>query len=156
MDLNLSLLNNNDTLLHVASCRKNKEVVQIFLTNSAFKSVKNIPNQSTTYDNPKINEINKLLVADFDFFYVQKDIPDNDYIEWSPFGDNLIKKRKAFREQIDLYKTYDNRHPSITQLLVEIIEYYINEYLVQREGFSKYDAEKLGDILKKVLKKKII
>ena len=148
MELNLNSLNDSNTSLHVSSYRKDKEVVQIFLTNSAFKSMKNISNQSTTFDQSKINEINELLLADFDFFYVQSEIPDNDYIEWSPSDDYLIAKRKVFRDQIDLYKTYNSRHPSITQLLVEIME-----YLVQREDFPQRDAEILREYFKKSIEK---
>ncbi|CAF4596147.1 unnamed protein product, partial [Rotaria sp. Silwood2] len=52
-------------------------------------------------------------------------------IEWSVVGDDLLGKRREFRQAIDLYKTYDNHH-LISKLLAEVIHYYLNEYLVNQ------------------------
>ena len=140
--------------LHVASCRTDHQVAQLFFTNRAFIPLKNISYQSTQYDESTINEIKKLLRANPDFLDTENEFPDNDYIEWSLSGDMLKKKRKEFREQIDVYKTYDNQHPSITHLLIEIIEYYISEYLVQQEKFSESEVEKLRNCFKQAIKEK--
>ncbi|CAF4344411.1 unnamed protein product [Rotaria sp. Silwood2] len=61
------------------------------------------------------------------------------------------KKRKQFREQIDLYKTYDNQHPLITKLLIEIIEYYLNDYLIQQEQFPEKEGKKLEFFFKQAI-----
>ena len=118
--------------LHVINYHGYNETIQLFFTNSALKSLENNSYQLTTYDESKINEIKKLLLADSDLHYLQNEIPDNDYIEWSLTCNNLIKKRKEFRERIDVYKTYDNQHHLITKLL---LEYYLHEYLDKQEGF---------------------
>ena len=87
-------------------------------------------------------------MADSDLHYLQNEIPDNDYIEWSLTCNNLIKKRTEFRERIDVYKTYDNQHYLITKLLVE---YYLHEYLDKQEGFSPDEIQKIGNCFQKAI-----
>ena len=79
---------------------------------------------------------------------------DDDYIEWSLIGENLILKRQEFRQQIDLYKSYSNHHHSITRLLTEIIDYYIKEYLAHEEHFSADQINRLEQYFQKAIKEK--
>mgnify|MGYP007021850971 FL=1 len=91
------------------------EVMELLLTHRALRS----PIESNK------EEIISLLRDSNSFsFSSENEIPSNDYIEWSLTSDNLIQKRKHFREQISLYNNYDIRHPSITMQIVEIIQYY--------------------------------
>ena len=128
--------------LQLANPHRHKEVVELILTNNALESLENIPTEK-----PTINQLlnNSLLL------YSEEEIPDSDYIEWSLTGEKLIKKRREFREQIDLYKTYDNRHHLINKLIIEIIHYYIKEYLVKQERLSRTYAEKLERCFQKAI-----
>ena len=103
------------------------EVMELLLTHRALRS----PIESNK------EEIISLLRDSNSFsFSSENEIPSNDYIEWSLTSDNLIRKRKHFRKQISLYNNYDIRHPSITMQIVEIIQYYIKEYLFREENFA--------------------
>src|SRR5271167_4654717 len=51
--------------LHIASCYRYNEVVQLFLTNSALKSLENISSQVVLYDESKIDELKKLFLKLF-------------------------------------------------------------------------------------------
>ncbi|CAF1332210.1 unnamed protein product [Adineta steineri] len=137
--------------LHFAHYSGNNEIVQFFFTNEAFTSLAYISSQLTLYDKSKRNEIKQLFLKTYNLHNFQEEIPDNNYIIWSISDDNLIKKGKEFREQIDLYKTYDNQHHLITKLLIEIVEYYLNEYLIQQERFSRDQIEKIRDCFTKAI-----
>jgi hypothetical protein len=104
------------------------------------------------------DELNRLFLKNWNLFHSQEenlnDDDDDDYIEWSVVGDNLIKKRQEFREQIDLYKTYNNQHHLITRLLIEIIDYYIKEYLVEQERFPAKEIQKLEKYFQQAIKEK--
>jgi len=50
-----------------------------------------------------------------------------------------------------MYKTYDNQHHLITKLFIEIIEYYINQYLVEQEHFSKEHTLNIENYFQKVI-----
>ncbi|CAF0893549.1 unnamed protein product [Adineta steineri] len=120
--------------LHVASFCGHSETVQFFLTDSAFTSLATISSQLTL-----LNQL-KRASSLYDF---REEIPDNNYIVWSINGESLIGKGREFRKQIDLYKTYDNQHHLITILLIEIVEYYLNEYLIKQEHFSSTKIDEL-------------
>ncbi|CAF1382790.1 unnamed protein product [Adineta steineri] len=137
--------------LHFTHYSGNNEIIQFFFTNEAFTSLAYISSQLTLYDKWKRNEIKQLFLKTYNLHNFQEEIPDNNYIIWSISDDNLIKKREEFREQIDLYKTYDNQHHLITKLLIEIVEYYLNEYLIQQERFSKDQIEKIRDCFTKAI-----
>ncbi|CAF1332280.1 unnamed protein product [Adineta steineri] len=137
--------------LHFAHCSGNNEIVQFFFTNEAFTSLAYISSQLTLYDKSKRNEIKQLFLKTYNLHNFQEEIPDNNYIIWSISDDNLIKKGEEFREQIDLYKTYDNQHHLITKLLIEIVEYYLNEYLIQQEYFSIDNLGKVKDCFIKAI-----
>ena len=132
--------------LHIASHYKSNEFIQLILTNNVLKSFENLSNELLFYD-----EIKKLHIKKADFCDSNEELQESDYIEWSLVGNNLIEKRKEFCEQIDLYKTYDNQHHLITKLLIEIIDYYLNEYLIQQEHFSKEQTNKLEFYFKKAI-----
>ncbi|CAF4210979.1 unnamed protein product [Adineta steineri] len=130
------LSSDGQVALHVASFRGHSEIVQFFLTDSAFTSLATISSQLTLFDISKWAEIQRLVITASNLHDFREEIPDNNYIVWSIEGESLIRKGREFREQIDLYKTYDNQHHSITKLLIEIVEYYLNEYLTEQERFS--------------------
>jgi len=140
-----------NTTLRIATFYGYKKVLQVLLTNTAFKSLQNNLYNTTLYDESRIDEIKKLFQKQSNLFSSHEDIQDYDYIEWSVNDANLIQKRKDFREQIDLYKTYDNQHHLITKLLIEIIEYYLNEYLIQQEQFSKEETQNIENYFKKAI-----
>lgn len=158
LEKNFRIINRMDSYgnvaLHVASYNGYNEVVQFFLTNTALKSLKNISSQSALYHRSEMDEIRKLLIKTSNLHDFEQKIPDNDHIEWSLSGDNLIKRAKEFREQIDLYKTYNNHHHSVTKLLFEIIEYYIKEYLVEQENVSQNEIDKLEFYFKQGIEEK--
>ncbi|CAM4977864.1 unnamed protein product [Rotaria socialis] len=138
--------------LHVASTNiRNNEVAQLLFTNDALKSFESISYPLTPYDESRRKELNTLMENNSNLFHCPQEIPDCDYIEWSLIGKNLIEKRKQFREQIDLYKTYDNRHHLITKLVFEIINYYLNKYLVHQEGFPLFEIKNLESYFKKAI-----
>jgi hypothetical protein len=137
-----------DIKLHVTNYTKHNEIFQLLLTNDALQSLENI---SFT----RRNQIRNLFLENSNLFNSSSEIEDSsDYIEWSLIGDDLIKKRQEFREQIDLYKTYDNQHNFITKLLIEIIDYYLNQYLIQQEHFSKDETNKLEFYFKRAIEEK--
>ncbi|CAF1482443.1 unnamed protein product [Didymodactylos carnosus] len=140
--------------LHIANSHGDNEDVQFFFTNSAFVSLENISSQLTLYDKSKRDEIKKLILKTCNLHGFSKEIPDNIYIIWSINGDNLIKKGKEFCEQIDLYKTYDNQHHLITKLLIEIVEYYLNEYLIKEERFSGDKIKQIKDCFNNAIEEK--
>jgi hypothetical protein len=148
-----------NVILSVATLDGFNQMVQIFFTNSAFQSLGNASHQLAPYNASKMDELNRLLLENSNLFHSQEenldvDDDDDDYIEWSLFGDNLIKKRKEFREQIDLYKTYDNQYQSITRLLMEIIDYYIKEYLVEEKQFSTDEIKQLEHYFQQAINEK--
>ena len=141
----------------VALSRANLEEfndIQIFLTNNALQAFTRIPHTLTPYDASRMDQLHELFLQHWNLFDLQQQIIDDDYIEWSLVGDNLIRKRQEFREQIDLYKTYDNEHHSITRLLIEIIDYYIKEYLAQEEHVSADEITKLEGYFRQAINEK--
>jgi hypothetical protein len=130
--------------LYVTNSYGYNEVFQLFLTNNALKSIENISS-----DLSRIDQIRKLFLKNSNLFYSHKEIEDSDYIEWSLTGENLIKKRREFRSQIDLYKTYDNQNHLITKLLIEIID-----YLIHREHFPADEKDKLEFYFKRAIEEK--
>ncbi|UJR11722.1 hypothetical protein I4U23_015903 [Adineta vaga] len=116
----------------VATGYNSNETIRFFSTNHASESLKNISNQ-ILFD----KEIKTLVSKNFNLFSSSNDNRHHDFIEWSLFGRNLTKKRAEFREQIDLYKTYNNQHHSVTKMVIEITSYYLDEYLISQECFSQ-------------------
>ncbi|CAF1430977.1 unnamed protein product [Adineta ricciae] len=129
--------------LRFASYNGYNEVAQFFLSNTAWRVLKNTSSQPALDFQSEVDEIRNLLTQTMNSPNSEQKIPENDHIEWSLSGDNLINKAKEFRQQIDLYKTYSNHHHLITKLLIEIIEYYLKEYLVEQEKVSKNEINKL-------------
>lgn len=146
----------DNVVLPVAAFDGFNETVQIFLTNNAFQSLANPSHQSAPYNALRTDQLNRLFLENWNLFHSQEENlnDDDDYIVWSLVGDNLIKKRQEFREQIDLYKTYNNQHHSITRLLIEIIDYYIKEYLVEQEQFPAKEIQKLEKYFQQAIKEK--
>jgi len=122
--------------LHVVNRFQYNRVIQLLIPNNALKSFEKISSQLTFNDQSDIDQVQQFILDKNS----EEDLPDYDYIQWSLSRDYLIQKAKEFRAKIDLYKTYDNQHHFITKLLIEIIEYYINDYLVQQEKFSKEET----------------
>jgi hypothetical protein len=140
--------------LNVAGCHGYNEFIQVLFTNDALTSFRNMPYQLTSYSESKMDEIRNLFLENSNLLCSREETQDYDYIEWSSNGNVLIQKREEFRSQIDLYKTYDNQHHLITKLLIEIIEYYLNEYLVQQEHFSPNVTKELEFCFKQAIEKK--
>jgi hypothetical protein len=134
---------NGITKLYMDGNFRQNESIQFLLINNTFESLENISYRLTSYDGLRMEEIKELYRKNANLFHSYKEIPGDDYIEWSLIGNDLIKKRQQFRKEIDIYKTYDNQHHLISKLLFEVIQYYLNEYLIQQEQFSKNEIEKL-------------
>ncbi|CAF4779022.1 unnamed protein product, partial [Rotaria sp. Silwood2] len=95
-----------DVVLYVADYHGYNEIIQIFFTDNALQSFRNMSYSLSSYDESTMDEIKKLFLKESNLFCFHDEIQDYDYIEWSFVGDNLIQRRQQFREQIDLYKTY--------------------------------------------------
>jgi hypothetical protein len=115
------------TCLHVACYYGHRDMVKILLDYGALHSVRNIRHNLTPYEEVCREDIKQLFIEQRKLF--SKNNKDYDYIEWSMLGNDLLGKRREFRQAIDLYKTYDNHH-LVSKLLAEVIHYYLNEYLV--------------------------
>ncbi|CAM4964407.1 unnamed protein product [Rotaria socialis] len=113
------------TCLHVACYRGHKDVVEILLQHGASSSIRNTRHYLTPYEEAGTEDIKQLLIKYERLFSSSTRY----YIEWSMVGDDLLSKRRQFREIIDLYKAYNNRH-LISKLLTEVIHYYLNDYLL--------------------------
>ena len=113
------------TCLHVACYYGHREVAQILLDHGALRSIRNLRYNLTPYEEAHTDSIRKLFLERRDLFSNN----DYDYIEWSLVDDDLLDKRRRFREVIDVYKTYDN-HTLVSKLVAEFIHYYLNEYLL--------------------------
>ncbi|CAF1592613.1 unnamed protein product [Rotaria sp. Silwood1] len=129
---NRNIINKNhpstgSTCLHVACYYGHREVVSILLDYGALRSVRNLAYNLTPYEETGRDDIKQLLLQQKQFCSNN----DYNYIEWSMIGDDLLEKRRQFRHIIDLYKDYDNEH-LISKLLVEVIHYYLDEYLTNQ------------------------
>ncbi|CAF5172225.1 unnamed protein product, partial [Rotaria sp. Silwood1] len=80
--------------LHVANYHGYNEIIQIFLTDDALQSFRNMSYPLLPYDESTMDEIKKLFRKESNLFCFQDEIQDYDYIEWSLVGDNLIQKRQ--------------------------------------------------------------
>ena len=128
------------------------EVVQLLIPNHALASFENISSQQLTLNHLlNTEQIQKLIWDNSNLDNFEDHTQNNDYIESSLNRDYLIKQAKELRAQIDLYKTYDNQHHFVTKLLIEIIEYYINQYLVQQEHFSEEDTLNIENYFQKAI-----
>ncbi|CAF4891747.1 unnamed protein product, partial [Rotaria sp. Silwood2] len=119
------------TCLHVACYYGHQHMVQLLLEHGALHSIRNLRHNLTPYEEAFTNDIKQLFVQHRKLF--SNNDFDYDYIEWSVVGDDLLGKRREFRQAIDLYKTYDNHH-LVSKLLAEVIHYYLNEYLVNQNN----------------------
>ncbi|CAF4620252.1 unnamed protein product [Rotaria sp. Silwood1] len=108
-------------------CRENEiEKVRKY---GALHSIRNLRHNLTPYEEAQTDDIKQLILEHQKLFSNN----DYDYIEWSVVGDDLLGKRREFRQAIDVYKTYDNHH-LVSKLLAEVIHYYLNEYLVNQSN----------------------
>jgi hypothetical protein len=117
------------TCLHVASYYGHRDVVQILLDYGAVRSIRNFTHNLTPFEEAHDDNIKKLFIQQQVLFSNN----DYDYVEWSLVGDDLLEKRRKFRDVIDLYKNYDN-HTLISKLIAEFIHYYLNEYLLSHSN----------------------
>ncbi|CAF0991771.1 unnamed protein product [Adineta steineri] len=113
------------TCLHVACYYGHRDVVEILLNYGALRSIRNLRHDLTPYEEAHTDSIKQLFLEQRKLFSNN----DYDYIQWSLVGDDLLDKRRSFRQIIDVYKTYDN-HTLISKLIAEFIHYYLNDYLL--------------------------
>ena len=111
--------------LHLVNYQGAHEIVQLLLTNRALISL------DMRFDRSIPEEFQRFLRENSHLFSSNEQIGDIEYIQWSFEKDDLIVKRREFRKQIDLYKTYDNQHHLVSKLLFDIIHCYIKEYLIE-------------------------
>ncbi|CAF1219795.1 unnamed protein product [Rotaria sp. Silwood1] len=126
------------TCLHVACYYGHREMVEMLLEYGAVHSIRNIRYNLTPYEEAQTDDIKQLILEHQKLFSNN----DYDYIEWSVVGDDLLGKRREFREAIDVYKTYDNHH-LMSKLLAEVIHYYLNEYLVNQINDTKNPEDQI-------------
>ncbi|CAF3643857.1 unnamed protein product [Rotaria sp. Silwood1] len=127
------------TCLHVACYYGHRDMVKILLEYGALHSIRNLRHNLTPYEEAYTNDIKELFVEQRKSFSNNNDY---DYIEWSMVGDDLLGKRREFRQAIDLYKTYDNHH-LVSKLLAEVIHYYLNEYLINESNDTSNSKDKI-------------
>ncbi|CAF1971984.1 unnamed protein product [Rotaria magnacalcarata] len=126
------------TCLHVACYRGHKDVVEILLQYGASTSIRNNAHHLTPYEEAGTEDIKQLLI-NYERLFSSR---TRYYIEWSMVGDGLLSKRRQFREMIDLYKAYNNRH-LVSKLLTEVIHYYLNEYLLSEINQADIDTSEI-------------
>ena len=152
---NINIINqiqttSGSTCLHVACYYGHSDVVKILLEHGAAHSIRNLRHNLTPYEETTTDDIKKLLVDQRKLSSSE----DYNYIEWSMVGDDLLGKRREFRRAMDLYKTYDNHH-LISRLLVEVIQYYLNEYLMNTDNSNEKIVRKQIETIEKCLKEAI-
>ena len=95
IDINLEMINALDLTKPVTFQLTNRsvpnEAIELLLTHSALKSLQDLPRQSRSSIESKREEIVSLL-NDSNLFSTEKDIPENDYIEWSLTSVNFVNK----------------------------------------------------------------
>ena len=140
------------TCLHVACYYGHENIVKILLDYGALHSIRNIRYSLTPYEEITRNNIKQLFIEQQCKSYLNNDY---DYIQWSIIGDDLLEKRHEFRQAIDLYKTYDNHH-LISKLLIEVIHYYLKEYLINNDKLNNNNITlKQIEIIEEYLKEAI-
>ena len=146
----------DDAVFPVVTLDGPNETVQIFLTNSAFQSFETDSSQLAFDNVSRMNQLKRSILKNWNLFNSQEENreDDDDYIEWSLVGEDLVRKQREFREQIDLYKTYNHEHHSVTRLLIEIIDYYIKEYLTEEGDLSAKDIKILERCFQQAIKEK--
>ncbi|CAF3906271.1 unnamed protein product [Rotaria sordida] len=128
------------TCLHVACYYGHRHMVQLLLEYGALHSIRNLRHNLTPYEEAYTDDIKQLFVEHRKLF--SNNDFDYDYIEWSVVGDDLLGKRREFRQAIDLYKTYNNHH-LISKLVAEVIHYYLNEYLINESNDSNNSEDQI-------------
>ncbi|CAF4435738.1 unnamed protein product [Rotaria sp. Silwood2] len=117
--------------LHVAYYYGHQHMVPLLLEYGILHSIRNLRHNLTPYGETYTDGIKQMFVEHSKLFSNNKF--DYDYIAWSVVGDDLLEKRREFHQAIDLYKTYDN-HNFVSKLLLEVIHYYLNEYLINESN----------------------
>ncbi|CAF1494692.1 unnamed protein product, partial [Didymodactylos carnosus] len=129
--INEKLHPSGSTALHIASHKGHNEIVKLLLKNGAFRSTTN-KYGLTPFEEARTEETKDLFrrINTRHSFIGNPD--DADYIEWVIADTDLVKECEHFRNGTDSLKRYD--YLATRELLAEIINYYIKEYLVQNEG----------------------
>ncbi|CAF4037596.1 unnamed protein product [Rotaria sp. Silwood2] len=117
--------------LHVACFYEHQHMVPILLEYEALQSIRSLRHNLTPSEEAYTDGIKQMLVEHRKLF--SNNNFDYDYIEWSVVEDDLLEKRREFRQAIDVYKTYDNHHLA-SKLLLELIHYYLHEYLINESN----------------------
>ena len=114
-------------------------MVQLLLDHGALRSIRNLRFNLTPYEGTHVEQVKKLFVEGHDSFSSD----DYNHIEWSLVDDDLIDKRRRFRQLIDVYKTYDN-HAFISKLIAEFIHYYLNEFLSKHSNNADDSEDRIA------------
>ncbi|CAF1046140.1 unnamed protein product [Didymodactylos carnosus] len=138
--INEKLHLSGSTALHIAAHKGHNEIVKLLLKNGAFRSITN-KYGLTPFEEARTEETKDLFrrINTRHSFIGNPD--DADYIEWVIADPDLVKERDHFRNGTDSLKRYD--YLATRELLVEIINYYIKEYLVQSEGLSAVQIKEI-------------
>ncbi|CAF0723676.1 unnamed protein product [Didymodactylos carnosus] len=131
--INEKLHPSGSTALHIAAHKGHTEIVKLLLKNGAFRSTTN-KYGLTPFEEARTEETKDLFRRINTRHSFIGNLDDADYIEWVIADTDLVKECDHFRNGTDSLKRYD--YLATRELLVEIISYYIKEYLVQNEGLS--------------------
>ncbi|CAF0971836.1 unnamed protein product [Didymodactylos carnosus] len=119
------------TALHIAAHKGHNEIVKLLLKNGAFRSTTN-KYGLTPFEEARTEETKDLFRRINTRHSFIGNLDDADYIEWVIADADLVKECDHFKNGTDSLKRYD--YLATRELLVEIISYYIKEYLVHSEN----------------------
>ena len=129
------------TCLHVACYYGHENMVEILLDYGAMRSIRNLRHNLTPYEETNADNIRQLFDKGRGLFSYNNN-NNNPYIEWAIADDNLLDKRRRFRELIGVYKTYDSHH-LVSKLIAEFIQYYLNEYLLKHNNDAAHPQDQI-------------
>ena len=125
--------------LHVPISNGSIQDIELLFTNEAFVSLQ------FAHKSQKVH-IETLLHENVDLFNWFPSISDdNEPIEWDLIDKDLSEQHRKYIKQLDIYKTYDNQHPFIRRLVIEILHDYV------KNCFSKKDKEKTEELFIKAI-----
>ncbi|CAF1293480.1 unnamed protein product [Didymodactylos carnosus] len=137
--INKKLHPSGSTALHIAARKGHNEIVKLLLKNNAFRSTTN--NYGLTPIEEARTEETRDLFRRINTRHSFMGNLDDAVIEWVTADSDLVKECNHFRNGTDSLKRYD--YLATRELLVEIISYYIKDYLVQSEGLLDTEIKEI-------------